>query len=387
MPSPGSTPKTTLQPPSASASATVTDEPPTRPRYHRVLSSTCSMHIDHDVALAPLTTLGVGGPAKRLARVTTVDELREALSVSGSEPVLVLGGGSNLVVGDAGFPGLVIELALPGVAIEFDGDHALVTAGAGVVWDDFVAQVIAAGLSGVEALSGIPGLVGATPIQNVGAYGQEVADTITRVRVLDRQTGTVEDLPPSACGFAYRASIFKGHDRWVVVEVAFRLARRPESSPLRYAELCRALGIAEGDRAPLAKVRDTVIALRRGKGMVLDPEDPESRSAGSFFTNPIVDAAQLAAVEARLPPGTTMPRFPASDGHTKLAAAWLIERAGFTKGYTVGNVGISKKHALALVNRGGATAGELLALAREIQDGVRTRLGVELHPEPVLVGV
>jgi UDP-N-acetylmuramate dehydrogenase len=344
------------------------------------------MRVDHDVPLAPRTTLGVGGPARRLARVTTVDELREALAATSGDPVLVLGGGSNLVVGDRGFAGLVIELALPGVSIRDDGDHAIVTAGAGVVWDDFVAEMVAAGLSGVECLSGIPGLVGATPIQNVGAYGQEVADTITRVRVLDRATDTLEDLAPAACGFAYRASIFKGHARWIVVEVEFRLARRPDSAPIRYAELSRALSISEGARAPLAHLRSTVITLRRGKGMVVDANDPDSRSAGSFFTNPIVDAAQLAAVEARLPPGTQMPRFPAPDGHTKLAAAWLIERAGFTKGYTVGNVGISKKHALALVNRGGATATELLALAREIQTGVRERLGVELHPEPVIVG-
>ena len=344
------------------------------------------MRLARDVPLAGRTTLGVGGPARRLAHVTTIDELREALALAGDEPVLVLGGGSNLVVGDSGFPGLVVELALPGVAIVPDGDHARVTAGAGVVWDVFVAEVIDAGLSGVECLSGIPGLVGATPIQNVGAYGQEVADTITRVRVLDRQTGAIEDLAPTACGFAYRTSIFKGHDRWIVVEVELRLARRPDSAPLRYAELCRALAIPDGGRAPLARVRSTVIELRRGKGMVVDAADPESRSAGSFFTNPIVDAIQLAALEARLPPGTTLPRFPAPDGHTKLAAAWLIERAGFTKGYTVGNVGISRKHALALVNRGGATAGELLALAREIQAGVRDRLGVELHPEPVIVG-
>jgi UDP-N-acetylmuramate dehydrogenase len=344
------------------------------------------MRVDRDVALGPRTTLGVGGPAHRLARVTSLDELRAALALAEPEPVLVLGGGSNLVIGDAGFAGLVVEIALPGVTITPDGDHANVTAGAGVTWDAFVAEVIAAGLSGVEGLSGIPGLVGATPIQNVGAYGQEVADTITRVRVLDRATGAVEDLAPAACGFAYRTSIFKGHARWIVVEVGFRLARRPDSAPLRYAELCRALGVADGDRAPLARVRETIIELRRGKGMVVDADDPESRSAGSFFTNPIVDAAQLAALEARLPPGTTLPRFPASGGRTKLAAAWLIERAGFTKGYTTGNVGISRKHALALVNRGGATATELLALARAIQAGVRDRLGVELVPEPVIVG-
>lgn len=342
----------------------------------------------NDVPLAPLTTLGVGGRARRFAWIASEPELHEALAeaTSDGEPVLVLGGGSNLVIRDGGWDGLVVRLALPGIAIRWDGDTAIVTAAAGVVWDDLVAQMVEAQLAGVECLSGIPGLVGATPMQNVGAYGQEVADTIASVRVLDRQTGEVDTLLAAACGFAYRTSVFKGHDRWIVLEVQFRFARTTESAPIRYPELARALGIEDGGRAPLAEVRRTVIALRRGKGMVVDPEDPESRSAGSFFTNPIVSAAALAQVEACLPAGTTMPRFAAADGHTKLSAGWLIERAGFTRGYTVGRVGISRKHALALVNRGEATAGELLALAREIQDGVRDRLGVELVPEPVIVG-
>ncbi|CAN5922526.1 UDP-N-acetylmuramate dehydrogenase [soil metagenome] len=339
--------------------------------------------------LAARTTLGLGGPAQRLARVDTVDEISEALASAGADPVLILGGGSNLVVRDGGWPGLVIQIAIPGVTIQDHGDHAVVSAFAGVVWDDFVAQMVDAGLAGVECLSGIPGLVGATPMQNVGAYGQEVADTIVRVCVLDRRTGAIETMEPAACGFAYRTSVFKGSERWIIVEVVFRLERRADSAPIKYPELSRALGIAEAARAPLAEVRTTVIALRRGKGMVVDPGDPASRSAGSFFTNPIVDRATLAAFEARLPPGVTAPKFPTADGRTKLSAGWLIERAGFAKGYTppASRAGISSKHALALVNRGDATSAELLALAREIQYGLRARLGIELVPEPVIVGI
>jgi len=346
-----------------------------------------TLAVAHDVPLAPLTTLGLGGPARRFVRVTSVDELREALALAdgAGERVFVLGGGSNLVVGDAGWPGLVIQLAIDGVAIRLHDGFAVVSAFAGVAWDAFVAQMVDAGLAGVECLSGIPGLVGATPIQNVGAYGQEVADTIVLVRVLDRETGEVTTLEPAACRFAYRSSVFKGSTRWIVLEVQFRLARDTTSAVIQYPELSRALGLAAGGRAPLAEVRRTVLALRGGKGMVIDPADPESRSAGSFFVNPVVDAVGLDALAARLGPDVAFPRFAAPDGKTKLSAAWLIERAGFAKGYTVGRVGISAKHALALVNRGGGTASELLALAREIQDGVRARLGIALEPEPVIV--
>lgn len=338
----------------------------------------------HAVPLAPLTTLGIGGPAHRFVRVTSLDELREALH--GEPRVLVLGGGSNVVISDAGWPGLVIQIGLPGVDIARNDDHAIVTAGAGVVWDDFVAQMVDAELAGVECMSGIPGLVGATPMQNVGAYGQEVADTITRVRALDRHTGELVDFAPDACGFAYRTSRFKGSDRHVIVEVQFRLARSPLGVPLRYPELTRALGVGEGGRAPLPAVRQRVIELRRGKGMVFDPADPASRSAGSFFTNPIVDPQTFAAFSAKLPADVTPPSWPAPGGAIKLSAAWLIERAGFTKGTTRGRVGLSSKHALALVNRGGATAHELLALAHEIRDTVHDKLGIELVPEPVIVG-
>lgn len=343
--------------------------------------------IECDVPLAPLTTLGLGGPARRFVRATTVVELRKALADAelAREPVFVLGGGSNLVVRDPGWPGLVIQIALGGVDLEDDGNTVLVHAGAGVVWDDLVAQTVDSGLAGLECLSGIPGLVGATPMQNVGAYGQEVADTIEVVDALDRRSGQLVEFVPEACGFAYRTSQFKGSERWIITNVTFRLPRATQSLPIRYAELANSLGVPEGGTAPLQAVRERVIALRRGKGMVVDPGDPDSRSAGSFFVNPIVDAETVAALEARLPAGTQIPRWPAHDGMTKLSAGWLIERAGFMKGTTRGRVGISNKHALALVNRGGATGAELLALAREIQDGVRDRLGIDLQPEPVII--
>jgi UDP-N-acetylmuramate dehydrogenase len=334
------------------------------------------------VPLAPLTTLGIGGPAKQLARFETVSEL-EALLAS-DEKILILGGGSNVVIGDAGWDGLVIQPACTSVTrIGLFDDHAIVSAFAGVVWDDFVAQMIGEGLAGLECLSGIPGLVGATPMQNVGAYGQEVADTIVFVRAYDRERNEVVKIEAADCGFAYRTSRFKASARWIVLEVRFKLPRRAESMPIKYAELATALGIAPGGTAPLARVRDTVISLRRGKGMVVDANDPESRSAGSFFTNPIVDAATAAAVERRA--GVRPPQWPQADGSIKLAAAWLIERAGFAKGYTHDRVGISHKHALALVNRGGASASELLALADTIIAGVEERLGVILVPEPVIV--
>jgi UDP-N-acetylmuramate dehydrogenase len=334
------------------------------------------LRVDLDVPLATKTTLGLGGAAKQFARVESVQDIREALALS--DNVLVLGGGSNLVVRDGGFAGLVMQMAIPGVSI----DGTRVSVGAGVVWDDFVGEMVATGLHGIECMSGIPGLVGATPMQNVGAYGQEVADTITSVRVYDRESGRVEALSPAQCAFAYRSSRFKGSERWIIIDVEFELAREPR--PIKYPELAGALGVAPGGMAPLRAIRDTVITLRRGKGMVVDPTDPDSKSAGSFFMNPIVDAATVAALEQRV--GAKFPRWPSGD-RTKLSAGWLIERAGFSKGHVKGRAGISTKHALALVNRGGASAGELLALAKEIQEGVRSRLGIELHPEPVIVGV
>jgi UDP-N-acetylmuramate dehydrogenase len=324
------------------------------------------MKISHDVALASHTTLGLGGPARQLACVESTGELRDV--VRGGDRVLVLGDGSNLVVGDTGWDGVVVQLGWTDVA--FSGD--VVTVAAGASWDGFVAEMVGAGRAGIECLAGIPGRVGATPMQNVGAYGQEVADTITAVRALDRDTGELRVFSPSECGFAYRTSAFKGTARWIVTDVSFRLPIR-DAAPIRYAELAKALG---GDRAPLAEIRHSVIALRRAKGMVVDPADPDSRSAGSFFTNPIVDPSAAVA---------GAPQWPQPDGRVKLSAAWLIERAGFAKGTVSGNVGISTKHALALVNRGGATTAELLAFAAEIQRGVRAAFGVELVPEPVIV--
>ena len=344
---------------------------------------TVPLVFESDVPLAALTTLGLGGPARRFARVTSVEDLRTALADGArhGERVLILGGGSNLVVADAGFEGLVIAMAITGVAI----DGNLVTVGAGESWDGLVAQTVAANLAGFECLSGIPGSVGATPMQNVGAYGQEVSDTIVWVEALDRDTGALRIIKAAECDFAYRASRFRGSDRWAITRVRFELTAGPDSRPIRYAELAKALGIPDGEVAPLAQVRETVLALRRGKGMVVDASDPDSRSAGSFFTNPLVDPTTFADLRERVGEGVTIPAWPADHGRTKLSAGWLIERAGFARGHVAGPVGISNKHALALVHRGGGTTRELLELAATIQDAVRTRLGVELHPEPVFV--
>jgi len=259
------------------------------------------------------------------------------------------------------------------------------TVAAGEPWDAVVAGAVAEGLAGIECLSGIPGSTGATPIQNVGAYGQEVASAIASVRVLDRRTGAIEELAPAACGFGYRSSAFKRSPDHVVLAVTFELERSGRSGPLRYGELARALGAEAGGGAPLQDVRDAVLALRRGKGMVLDPADHDTWSAGSFFTNPVLDAAAFAALEARA--GAAPPRFPEPDGRIKTSAAWLIERAGFAKGDARGPVALSSKHALALTNRGGATAAQLVGFAREIAEQVELRLGVALVPEPVLVGL
>jgi UDP-N-acetylmuramate dehydrogenase len=339
-----------------------------------------------DVPLAPLTTLGIGGLAAHMVDVEresdVVDAERDARARG--EPLFVLGGGSNVVVADEGVPGLTMRIALRGMHVSRGGERAVVDVAAGESWDEFVARAVVEGWRGVECMSGIPGLVGATPIQNVGAYGQEVSDTVVGVRVFDREACAFVDMAPSDCGFGYRASVFKRRDRWIVTGVRFVFEVGGDSAPVRYAELAKALSIQDGERASSRVVRDTVLALRRGKGMVLDAGDPDSVSAGSFFVNPIVDAPTLADVEARA--GERPPRFEAGDGRFKLAAAWLVERAGFAKGWGEGRVGVSRKHALALVNRGGANAQELLAVARTIREGVRRRFGVDLEPEPVLVG-
>jgi UDP-N-acetylmuramate dehydrogenase len=268
---------------------------------------------------------------------------------------------------------------------ESDAETVTVRVEAGEPWDGVVAAAVDAGWSGIECLSGIPGSAGATPIQNVGAYGQEVAETITAVRVYDRLTGQRRAMAPEECGFAYRNSVFKHSDRWVVLSVDFRLLRTPRSAPVRYAELGRALGVPIGERVPLADARAAVLALRAGKGMVIDPTDPDTRSVGSFFTNPVLDAGAYAALRTRTGDLGEPPSWPSPDGVVKISAAWLIDKAGFTKGYGPGPVAISSKHTLALTHRGGGSTTALLDLAREIRDGVRDRFGVALHPEPILV--
>jgi UDP-N-acetylmuramate dehydrogenase len=342
--------------------------------------------------LSELTTLRLGGPARRLVEARTEDDVvavvREADDAN--EPLLVLAGGSNVVIADDGFPGTVVRMLTTGVE---DRGGGVLTVQAGEPWDPFVERVLANDLAGVECLSGIPGSVGATPIQNVGAYGQEVSETITRVRAYDRREGRIEELAPADCGFSYRSSVFKrdpGH--WVVLAVTYALGETPESRPIRYAELARELGVEIGATAALGDVREAVLRLRRRKGMVVDPADPDSVSAGSFFTNPILEPGDFERlrerVADRLGDGARPPEFPEPDGRVKTSAAWLVERAGFARGYgSPGPAALSDKHTLALTNRGGATAADLLALAREIADGVDREFGVRLVPEPVLVGL
>jgi UDP-N-acetylmuramate dehydrogenase len=394
--------------------------------------------VREQVPLSEYTTIRLGGPARRFVEAVTDEEIIAEVHAADErgQPLLVLGGGSNLVISDDGFPGTVIHVATTGIHRAVDegtgrdgpgradqdgpdqdgaaqGGAVAVTVAAGEDWDTVVASCVAEGLAGLECLSGIPGRAGATPIQNVGAYGQEVAETITLVRAYDRKLGQVVEIAGQDCGFGYRTSAFKRSTssaaaadvpgeytgRFVVLNVVFGLDRHPLSRPVRYRELAHRLGVAEGERAPLADVRAAVLALRRGKGMVLDPADPDTRSAGSFFINPVLDAGQFAALQgaiaARCAPGARIPRYPADPGYVKVSAAWLIEQAGFLKGYpgqegtgVAGRPGarISTKHTLALVNPGdGSTAG-LLGLAREVRDGVRDAFGVELANEPVLVG-
>lgn len=349
------------------------------------------------VPLAPLTTLEVGGPARLLARVADPAALRAALAVAARErlPVIVLGEGSNVLVADEGFPGLVLcltDASRAVLAADAAEGTVRVRVGAGAVWDDLVAWSVAEGLAGIECLSGIPGLVGAAPIQNIGAYGQEVVETVHAVHVLDRATGAARALPAAECGFGYRTSRLKqaGPERPVVTAVDLTL-RRGGAPALRYPELRRQLAArCEPGAETLALVRETVLAIRRAKSMVRDPADPNRRSAGSFFLNPVVPEPAAAAVAARVAARggdpAALPRFEAGPGLVKLSAAWLIEHAGFARGHGHGKAGLSTNHVLALVNRGGATAADLLALAREVRAGVHAAFGVTLVPEPELVG-
>ncbi|MFI5926007.1 UDP-N-acetylmuramate dehydrogenase [Micromonospora sp. NPDC051543] len=338
-------------------------------------------------ALAGYTTLRMGGPAGRIVAATSADEIIQAVQAT-DEPILVLAGGSNVVIGDEGFPGTVVLVRSGGLRVlAEDAEFVTVRVEAGEPWDDLVAATVRNGWAGLECLSGIPGSTGATPIQNVGAYGQEVAETITGVEVYDRLDGTRQSIPAADCGFAYRGSIFKYQDRWIVLSVDFRLARSPLSGPVRYAELARALGVEVGDQVPLAEARAAVLRLRAGKGMVLDATDPDTRSVGSFFTNPVLDQSTYEQLLERSADLGDPPSWPGADGLVKVSAAWLIDKAGFTKGHPgPGGVAISSKHTLALTNRSGtASTGDLLTLANTIRDKVHARLGVTLHPEPVLV--
>jgi UDP-N-acetylmuramate dehydrogenase len=335
--------------------------------------------------LSDHTTLRLGGPARAWVRATTDDELVDAVrrADEAGEPVLVLGGGSNLVVADEGFPGTVVEVATRGVTADSASDDptcggVVVEVAAGESWDDFVATAVERRWVGLEALSGIPGSVGATPIQNVGAYGQEVAQTVARVRVWDRRLRGIRTFAAADCGFGYRTSRFKADpSRHVVLGVTFQFRQGELGAPVAYAELARTLGLEPGGRAPMTDVRRAVLGLRVGKGMVLDPADHDTWSAGSFFTNPVLDPD-------RVPEGA--PAWPQPDGSVKTSAAWLIERSGFGKGYGEGAARLSTKHTLALTNRGGATTADLLALARELRDGVESRFRIRLVNEPVLVG-
>ena len=357
--------------------------------------------------LADLTTLRVGGPIANYVRVSTTDALVDAVAAADAAggPLLVVGGGSNLLASDAPFEGTVVDVqpfgGVASIIHEDPSGSVVVRAGAGTVWDAFVSWTLSAGLSGIEALSGIPGTVGASPVQNVGAYGHEVSETIESVEAYDRLTGIVVRLLPSDLGFAYRSSAIKRSvgkpglngrpwgptGRWVVLSVDFRLERSFLSAPVMYAELARRLGVKAGERADASLVRSTVLELRRGKGMVLDPADHDTWSAGSFFTNPILPEAAAAS----LPEGA--PRFKAGEGLVKTSAAWLIDHAGCGKGFHLPEAGdpprasLSTKHVLALTNRGGATGADIEALARAVRGRVFEAFGVMLVPEPVTVGI
>lgn len=340
-----------------------------------------------DVHLDAFCTLGVGGPARWFARAREADDARAAHEwcQSRGAPLLALGGGSNLVIADAGVEGLVLAMALSGITAESDGDDTLLTAGAGESWDGLVETAVGLGLSGVECLSGIPGSVGGTPIQNVGAYGQEVAPVVERVTALDRRDGGMRVLGPGDCGFAYRASRFRGRDagRFLVCSVTFRL--RPGPPTASYPDVMAELGHTGAAGPSLRDVRRAVLAVRRRKGMVLDPADPDTRSVGSFFLNPVLgpaDRERIASVA-----GEAAPVFPVEGELMKVPAAWLIERAGIRRGDGEGRAAISSRHTLAIVTRAGATTDDVLRLATRVKRAVVERFGVWLRPEPIFVGL
>lgn len=329
------------------------------------------------------TSLRVGGPAKKIVNVSTEAEIIAAIEEAGDSPVLIIGGGSNVLISDSGFEGTVIHIANNQAESEVDAcSGATLTIGAGEDWDQFVATTIARGFAGLETLSGIPGTVGAAPIQNIGAYGHEVSEFITRVRTYDRETKAIKTFTNAECEFEYRNSHFKKHPgRYIVLSVQFQIRSGEISTPITYVELAKKLGIAVGEKAPVTDTRKAVMELRAAKGMLLNPDDKDSWSAGSFFTNPIISTE----IASNLPAGA--PKWPMADGRVKTSAAWLIEHSGIDKGQSHGGARISTKHVLALTNSGGATAEELVELAREVRACVQEKFAITLEPEVNLVGI
>lgn len=347
------------------------------------------MQIRENVPLAPLTTLEVGGPARYFSEAESEDDVREAVQFAWTRqlPLFVLGGGSNLVVADGGWPGLVLRVAIGGITHEKFSQQMQMDVGAGVNWDEVVAAAVKQNCAGIECLSGIPGSVGGTPVQNVGAYGQEVSETIESVRAFDVQSGEIVELANRECGFSYRSSIFNSTDRerYIILRVRFRLVLNGVPS-LKYADLQR--HFSDRNLSPtLATVREAVREIRRSKGMLIVPGDADSRSAGSFFKNPVLNERQLEELNRRAGlRGLKIPNYPALNAQHKISAAWLVEHSGFERGYRMGEVEISHKHALALVNAGHASAGEIVALKEHIQQRVDRAWGILLEPEPVFVG-
>ena len=344
--------------------------------------------LHENVPLAPFTTFGIGGPARYFIEAPDEETVLEAVhyAIDHNLPLFVLGGGSNLLVADRGFPGLVVKIGLKGIEWETDRNRTVVRAGAGEEWDQLVALCVERDLAGIECLSGIPGSVGGTPVQNVGAFGQEVSEVLVAVRTYDLHTGKIVELAHKDCRFTYRSSLFNttAKDRFIVLNVTYALTK--DGAPaIRYADVQREF---EGKTADptLAEVREAVRRIRARKAMLLVEGDPDCRSAGSFFKNPIITEEEFPRIEAALP-GVRVPRYPATPGKVKTAAAWLIEHAGFSKGYSLGPVGLSTKHTLALVNKGGATAEDVLRLAREIRKRVEEKFGIALVPEPVFLGL
>jgi UDP-N-acetylmuramate dehydrogenase len=348
------------------------------------------MILREQVPLAPLTTLGVGGPARYFAEAFTESDAREAIQHAKSlnAPLFVLGGGSNLLVADRGFDGLVLKIALREIEqTTGEDDIVIYSVAAGEPWDEFVARAVAQNCAGIECLSGIPGSIGATPVQNVGAYGQEVSETIREVVTLDRHSLQLKTFTNEECGFGYRSSIFNTtqRDRYIILRATFSL-RHGGKPTIRYADLQKAFADAAPDPT-LQEVRAAVLEIRHRKAMLIVPGDDDARSAGSFFKNPIVPQHQHNELHTKLRArGLELPSYTAGEGLRKLPAAWLVEHAGFAKGYSLGAAGISRRHTLAIVNRGGATAAEIVALKDEIQSRVFSEFGIQLQPEPVFLG-